>query len=70
MTATANGSANGHAAPLSFATRAIHDGSAADTHTGAVIAPLSLSTTFVQDGVGNLRASRLRAVRSLQGAGR
>ena len=37
------------------ATAAIHAGQAADPHTGAVIPPLHLSTTFVQDGIGGLR---------------
>ncbi|UGS27526.1 cystathionine gamma-synthase [Microbacterium resistens] len=37
------------------ATAAIHAGQAADPQTGAVIPPLHLSTTFVQDGIGGLR---------------
>ncbi|KAF7374814.1 hypothetical protein MSAN_00367200 [Mycena sanguinolenta] len=36
-----------------FATRAVHVGSEPSTETGAVIPPISLSTTFKQDGVGN-----------------
>jgi len=44
-------SASGH----DFATRAIHDGQDFDPTTGAVIPPLYLSTTFVQDGVGSFR---------------
>jgi cystathionine beta-lyase/cystathionine gamma-synthase len=36
----------------SFGTRAIHVGSDADTQTGAVIPPISLSTTFKQESVG------------------
>ncbi|KAJ7714958.1 Cys/Met metabolism PLP-dependent enzyme-domain-containing protein [Mycena maculata] len=36
-----------------FATRAIHVGSEPSTETGAVIPPISLSTTFKQTGVGN-----------------
>lgn len=40
-----------------FATRAIHLGQDPDPATGAVIPPLHLSTTYQQDGVGNLRAS-------------
>lgn len=36
-----------------FSTRAIHDGQDPDPATGAVITPISLSTTFAQDGVGN-----------------
>ena len=39
-----------------FATRAIHVGQAADPRTGAVVPPISLATTFAQDGVGGLRA--------------
>ncbi|CAE6452483.1 unnamed protein product [Rhizoctonia solani] len=35
-----------------FGTRAIHVGSEANAETGAVIAPISLSTTYKQDGVG------------------
>ncbi len=38
-----------------FATRAIHDGQAPDPTTGAVVTPISLSTTFAQDGVGEHR---------------
>ena len=37
------------------ATAAIHAGQAADPYTGAVIPPLHLSTTFLQDGIGGLR---------------
>jgi cystathionine gamma-synthase len=37
---------------LGFETRAIHAGSEPDPTTGAVVPPLSLSTTFAQDGVG------------------
>ncbi|CED84208.1 Cystathionine beta-lyases/cystathionine gamma-synthases [Phaffia rhodozyma] len=37
-----------------LSTRAIHVGSEPDPYTNAVIPPLSLSTTFVQNGVGNL----------------
>ncbi|KIJ63873.1 hypothetical protein HYDPIDRAFT_112848 [Hydnomerulius pinastri MD-312] len=36
-----------------FGTRAIHVGSEANPETGAVIPPISLSTTYRQDGVGN-----------------
>ncbi|KAF9218841.1 hypothetical protein BS17DRAFT_478474 [Gyrodon lividus] len=35
-----------------FGTRAIHAGSDANPETGAVIPPISLSTTYKQDGVG------------------
>ena len=38
-----------------FETRAIHTGQAPDPATGAVVAPISLSTTFAQDGVGGHR---------------
>ena len=36
-----------------FSTRAIHAGQQPDPTTGAVVTPISLSTTFAQDGVGN-----------------
>lgn len=39
-----------------FATHAIHAGQQPDPGTGAVITPIHLSSTFVQDGVGGLRA--------------
>lgn len=39
-----------------FNTLAVHAGQDADAATGAVIPPLHLSSTFKQDGVGNLRA--------------
>jgi cystathionine gamma-lyase len=35
-----------------FGTRAIHVGSAADKQTGAVIPPISLSTTYKQEAIG------------------
>ncbi len=35
-----------------FETRAIHHGQPPDAATGAVVVPISLSTTFAQDGVG------------------
>jgi cystathionine gamma-synthase len=38
-----------------FSTRAIHAGQGFDPATGAVVPPLHLSSTFVQDGVGGLR---------------
>ena len=38
-----------------FSTRAIHAGSEPDPATGAVITPLYLTSTFKQDGVGELR---------------
>lgn len=40
-----------------FATRAIHVGSEPDPQTGAVIPPISLATTYKQDGVGNHKVS-------------
>ncbi|KAK7033200.1 Cys/Met metabolism PLP-dependent enzyme-domain-containing protein [Favolaschia claudopus] len=57
--ALANGHLNGNGvhksdeASWGFATRAVHVGSEPSTETGAVIPPISLSTTFKQDGVGN-----------------
>jgi cystathionine gamma-synthase len=41
---------------LSFDSLAVHAGQAADPGTGAVIPPVHFSTTFAQDGIGNLRA--------------
>src|SRR5580704_10916397 len=38
-----------------FETRAIHAGQEPDGATGAVVTPISLSTTFVQDAVGKHR---------------
>ncbi len=38
--------------PRGFATRAIHEGQAPDPVTGAVVPPISLSTTFAQAQVG------------------
>ena len=38
-----------------FETRAIHGGGPADPATGAVVTPISLASTFAQDGVGGLR---------------
>jgi cystathionine gamma-synthase len=38
-----------------FATRAIHAGQDPDPHTGSVIVPIHATSTFVQDGVGDLR---------------
>jgi cystathionine gamma-synthase len=38
-----------------FSTRAIHVGQEFDPTTGAVIPPVHFSTTFAQDGIGNLR---------------
>jgi hypothetical protein len=53
-----NGHASGPLKPVSgFGTRAIHVGSEANAETGAVIPPISLSTTYKQDGVGNHKVS-------------
>lgn len=38
-----------------FATRAIHAGQAFDPTTGAVVPPVYLTSTFVQDGIGGFR---------------
>ncbi len=38
-----------------FDTRAIHAGQEPDATTGAVVPPISLSTTFAQEGVGNTK---------------
>jgi cystathionine gamma-synthase len=38
-----------------FSTRAIHAGQEFDPSTGAIIPPLYLTSTFVQDGIGNFR---------------
>ena len=35
-----------------FETRAIHSGQEPDARTGAVVPPITLATTFAQDGVG------------------
>jgi len=63
-----------------FETRAIHIGSDPDPATGAVVPPLSLSTTFAQEGVGRhrgweysrsgnpTRAALERCLASLEGA--
>jgi len=47
-----------------FSTNAIHAGQQPDPHTGAVIPPVHLSTTFAQDGVGGLRAGGYEYSRS------
>ena len=41
-----------HDAGYGFDTRAVHAGQPPDPVTGAVVTPISLSTTFAQDGVG------------------
>jgi cystathionine gamma-synthase len=38
-----------------FETRAIHAGQEPEPHTGAIVPPISLATTFVQDAVGKHR---------------
>lgn len=38
-----------------FATRAIHDGQTADKETGAVNVPIYLTSTYLQDGIGEPR---------------
>ncbi len=38
-----------------FETRVVHAGAEPDPHTGAVVPPIQMSTTFKQDGVGGLR---------------
>ncbi len=38
-----------------FETRAVHTGQSPDQASGAVVTPITLSTTFAQDGVGNHR---------------
>lgn len=43
-------------AALSFDSLAVHAGQSADPGTGAVIPPVHFSTTYVQDGIGNLRS--------------
>lgn len=47
---TTNGTGKPHVD--GFGTRAIHVGSEANEETGAVIPPISLSTTYKQNGVG------------------
>ena len=38
-----------------FSTRAVHAGQTPDPTTGAVIPPIHVTSTYVQDGVGNMR---------------
>ena len=40
---------------LGFDTRAVHAGQPPDPATGAVVTPISLATTFAQEGVGGHR---------------
>ena len=63
-----------------FETRAVHTGQEPDPVTGAVVTPITLSTTFAQDGVGGhkgfeysrsgnpTRAALETCVASLEGA--
>ncbi|KAJ6081082.1 hypothetical protein N7499_005956 [Penicillium canescens] len=44
---------NGHSVDRQFGTLAVHAGAPHDPSTGAVIAPISLSTTYAQTSVGN-----------------
>ena len=48
---------------LGFETRAIHAGQAADPATGAVVTPITLSTTFAQGEVGRAPGLRVLALR-------
>lgn len=45
----------GNTNPEGFATRAIHAGQEFDPTTGAVVPPVYLTSTFVQDGIGGFR---------------
>jgi cystathionine gamma-synthase len=47
-----------------FSTNAIHAGQEPDPHTGAVIIPIHPSSTYVQDGVGGVRAGGYEYSRS------
>ena len=47
-----------------FSTNAIHAGQEPDPHTGAVITPIHPSTTYIQDGVGGVRAGGYEYSRS------
>jgi cystathionine gamma-synthase len=47
-----------------FSTNAIHAGQEPDPHTGAVITPIHPSTTYIQDGVGGVRAGGFEYSRS------
>jgi cystathionine gamma-synthase len=47
-----------------FDTRAVHVGQEPDPRTGAVVPPITLATTFAQDGVGELRAGGYEYSRS------
>ena len=58
------GSVHAEVAKLGFESRAIHAGYEPDPTTGAVITPLHLSSTFVQDGVGATRQGGYEYARS------
>src|SRR6478736_1805200 len=47
-----------------FSTRAIHAGQEPDPYTGAVITPIYATSTYVQDGVGGVRAGGFEYSRS------
>jgi len=51
-----NGHGNGNECQYGFGTRAIHDGQAPDPTSGAVMTPISLSTTFAQKQPGQLQS--------------
>ena len=38
---------------MKFATKAIHEGVAPDSATGAIMTPIYQTSTYVQEGVGN-----------------
>lgn len=78
---TTNGAVHEVKKSYNFATRAVHAGSPHDPVTGAVIEPISLSTTFAQNAVGSPvglyeysrsdnpnRSNFEKAVASLEGA--
>jgi cystathionine gamma-synthase len=46
---------NSKSSPEGFSTRAIHVGQEFDPTTGAVVPPVYLTSTFVQDGIGGFR---------------
>lgn len=48
-----NGHTHARTSAFGFSTKAIHVGSEPNAATGAVIPPISLSSTFAQDGIGN-----------------
>ncbi|KAK0547391.1 cystathionine gamma-lyase cys3 [Tilletia horrida] len=62
--APTNGAEASHTDSFGFSTRAIHIGSEPSAETGAVIPAISLSTTFIQDGVGGLRGQGYEYSRS------